>query len=155
MDEIVGGLVTLFFTDRGFDRVVLVAIFITLIIYLFKNSTKRILSKYMDEHTILWKKHEEENNPELLKMKQQIIEEEKKLLNEVKHSIEQLSHNLESFKKDILHEYNQLKHQIGFIIKTSDENAIAIDDLNNKIELFEKEFNKKLHEIELKLANMH
>jgi AraC family chitin signaling transcriptional activator len=154
MDEILGGLVSLFFSDRSFDRIILLAILGILIIYYFKNSTQKILAKYFDQHSTLWKKYEEENNFELVKIKKEQAEEDKFLLRELTISIQGLSHNLDDLKKDIKHEYNQLKTQINTILKVAEENTTEIEELKEYIDNLEKDYDKRIHSLEIKIAKL-
>ena len=153
MGEIVGGLITLFFEHNGLQNLILWAIFGMLIYLIAKVHATKILT----QHGRMWKKHEEDSNPELMKIKKDMADEDKKLLRDVKSTLDLFSINLESFKKDILHEYAQLKQQIGFIIKSSEQNSEEIEELKIKFEVLENKFRSvesKFHIIEIKLGSI-
>ncbi len=146
MNEAIGALVSLFFSKDNLHNFILTAI-LGLLLYII---IKIHAAKLFTQHNTLWKKHEDDSNPELIKMKKDIVDDDKRLLRDVKSTMDLFSLNLESFKKDILHEYAQLKTQIGFIIKSSDENSQEIEELREKLEKLED----KIHKIEVKLGNI-
>lgn len=150
MNEILGGLSTLLFSNSP-DRYLLIAILVLLLLNFVRTN---FLNKYSIRLSTLWKKYEEETNQELVELKKKLQTDEQNFLKDLKGSIDGLSYGLDMLKQELKHEYSSLKQQIGVVIKISDENAQEIDKLKDKLEKMEKEYNAKIHKIELKIAEL-